>query len=210
MPTSPQPSSPARRVSLLALAAAALALIAACNGFFIGNNEQASLSLTPQSPTIQPAKTQQFTAKGTFGDGSTRDISSTVTWASSSPAVATIDANGLAGAVAIGSTTITATSGKFTASTTLTVSNVVVTSVTISPTNPTVRVGQTQQFTATAVQSDGSSRDVTSQVVWSTGNVAVATINSSGLATGVTAGSSTITATLGTLSTSTSLTVTSF
>ncbi len=72
------------------------------------------------------------------------------------PPIATIDANGLATAVALGSTTITATDSGMKQSTTLTVSNKVVSSITISPANSTVTSGLTQQFTATATFSDNS------------------------------------------------------
>ena len=46
--------------------------------------------------------TQQFTATGTFSDNTTQNLTSQVTWASATPAVATINAAGLATAVAVG------------------------------------------------------------------------------------------------------------
>lgn len=78
-------------------------------------------------------------------------------------------------------------------------------SIAVTPTNPTVPVGQTQQFTATATYSDGSNRDVTGQVIWSSSNTGVATISSSGLASATSTGTSTITATLGSIKGNTTL-----
>jgi hypothetical protein len=77
--------------------------------------------VTPASPVISAGGTQQFTATGTYTDNSTQNITSSVTWSSSTTSVATINAAGLATGVAAGSTTITASSGSISSTTTLTV-----------------------------------------------------------------------------------------
>jgi subtilase family serine protease len=66
-----------------------------------------SIVVSPTSATITFPGTQQFTATGQYGDGSTQDLTTTATWASSNTSVATI-ASGLATAVAMGTTNITA------------------------------------------------------------------------------------------------------
>ena len=70
-------------------------------------------------------------------------------------------------------------------------------SIAITPTNPSIPKGLTQQFTATGTYSDQSTQNLTSTATWSSTTPAVATISTSGLATGVAAGSSLISATLG-------------
>jgi hypothetical protein len=67
-----------------------------------------SIAVTPGTATIPKGLTQQYTATGTYSDASTADITSSVTWASSDTAVATIDSAGLATGVGDGSTNITA------------------------------------------------------------------------------------------------------
>ncbi len=79
-----------------------------------------SISVTPANPSIVVGSTQQFTATGTYSDGSTKVIT-TVTWASLNTAVASISSTGLATALSAGTATITATSGTVVGSTTLTV-----------------------------------------------------------------------------------------
>ncbi len=158
-----------------------------------------SISVTPASgASIAAGQTQQFTATGTFDDDSTADLTSSVTWLSSNQAVATISSNGLATGVAAGSTVITATQDGFTSL------DVVLeitpqprlVSITVTPdTGVSVDEGQTQQFTATGTFDDDSTADLTSSVTWLSSNQAVATINANGLATGVSAGSTAITAT---------------
>ena len=71
-----------------------------------------SIAVTPSNPSISPSKTQQFTATGTYSDGSTKNITTTVTWASSNNAVATIGTStGLATGMTAGTSQITATLG---------------------------------------------------------------------------------------------------
>jgi uncharacterized protein YjdB len=70
----------------------------------------------------------------------------------------------------------------------------------ISPATEALAVGQTVQFTATGVIGHGShptsSQDVTNEVTWTSSTPAVATVSSSGLATAVSAGTTTITASM--------------
>ena len=71
-----------------------------------------SIAVAPASPFIVAGSTQQFTATGTYSDNSTKNITTSVTWASSKMAFATIGAaTGLATGVAAGTTQITATLG---------------------------------------------------------------------------------------------------
>ena len=81
-----------------------------------------SIAVTPANGTLTIGGTQQFTATGTYSDSSTLDVSNQVTWASSTPASATISGAGLATGVGSGTTSITATLGSVVGSTGLTVS----------------------------------------------------------------------------------------
>ena len=85
-----------------------------------------SIQVTPTTPTIVLGAAQQFIATGTNFDGTTQNLTASVTWSSSSASVATISntqgSNGKAISVAAGETTITATLGSLTGSTILTIS----------------------------------------------------------------------------------------
>jgi hypothetical protein len=93
-------------------------------------------------------------------------------------------------------------------STVLTVMAPTLKSIAVTPANPSITKGATQQFTATGTYSDSSTANLTSQVTWASGTTMVATITAGGLATGAGAGTSSISATLGSVSGSTVLTVT--
>ena len=157
-----------------------------------------SIAVTPAAPSISAGATQQFTATGTYSDNSTANITSSVTWTSGTPGTATISTAGLATAVAAGTSTITATlSGKSgIAALTVTAVTKTLSSIAVTPAAPVITAGQTQQFAATGTYSDNSTANITSSVTWLSGSTGVATITAAGLATGVAAGTSTVTASL--------------
>jgi sugar lactone lactonase YvrE len=172
-------------------------------------NPLQSIAVTPTNPSLAKGATLQFIATGTYTDASTRNITNSVTWTSSRTSVATIAATGLATAVGNGPTiTIKAALGSISGSTTLTVTAPALVSIGVSPVNPTIATGGTQQFAATGTYSDSSTKNVTTSVTWTSANTSVATISSGGLATGGGTGTSQISAALGSVSGATTLTVT--
>lgn len=84
-----------------------------------------------------------------------------------------------------------------------------VTNITVTPANPDIGAGTNLQFTATGQFSDGSSQSLTNagQVTWTSGSPGVAGITANGLATGLSLGTSVISASSAGISGSTLLTV---
>jgi len=72
-------------------------------------------------------------------------------------------------------------------------------SIAVSPINPTVTLGQSQPFTAMGTFADQTTKDLTNIVTWTSSNTTVATINASGLATPMKAGTTNIHASYGTI-----------
>ena len=145
----------------------------------------------------------QFTAIGTYGGGTKVDITSTAIWSSTSTAIATVNSSGLAAGLSAGTTTVTAASGAISGSSSLTVTTAVLQSIVVTPVNPNIAPGLTQQLTATGTYSDGSTANITTLVTWTSNTPSVATVNGSGLATGVTTGTSAFTASMGIIAGST-------
>src|SRR5207245_1355681 len=139
-----------------------------------------SIAVTPANPSVPKGLTQQFTATGTYSDNTTQDLTTQVTWASATPAVATINTTGLATAVDLGSSVISASLTGVTGSTVMTVTAPVLQSIAMTPANPSVPKGLTQQFTATGTYTDNTTQNLTSQVTWASATTAVATINAAG------------------------------
>jgi len=166
-----------------------------------------SIAIAPAASSMPVNTSQQFTALGTYNDGSTADLTSLVSWSSSSTAIATITPKGMVSSVAGGTTNISASLANVSQTTSLSVTVPTIVSIAVTPVGLTLGIGINQQFVATATYSDGSSDDLSSAVTWTSSTPAVATVNNSGLVTTVAAGSSTITATVGSLSDNSLLTV---
>ena len=157
-----------------------------------------SIAVTPANPSIAKGTTQQFTATGTYTDGSTQNLTATVAWASSNHSTATIATGGLATGAGAGTSNITATLNSVVSpADMLTVTAATLVSIAVTPVNPSIAAGTTQQFTATGTYSDASTQNITTSVMWGSSNLSMATITAGGLATGVATGTSNITATLG-------------
>src|SRR6202140_5048385 len=95
---------------------------------------------------------------------------------------------------------------------TITAPAVTLVSIAITPANPSVTIGGTQQFTATGTYSDNSTQILTSTATWTSSATKFATVSNTsptqGLATAVSLGVTTITATVGLIQGSTNLAVT--
>ena len=148
--------------------------------------------------TVSPetgSGTQSFipSPKDQFGN----PMTVTVTWASSNPGVGNIDSNGLFTAKALGTTTITATSGIVSGIATVTVS-AVLTTITVSPETTSVEVGNTWSFSSDTSDQFGDPIAVT--VIWTSSDTNVGTIDSNGLFIAKAPGKTTITATSGAIS----------
>jgi hypothetical protein len=70
-----------------------------------------AMAITPVNSSLGLGTNEQFAATGTFSDGSSQDLTRSVTWASATPAVASLSARGLATTWSIGTAKISASSG---------------------------------------------------------------------------------------------------
>jgi hypothetical protein len=151
------------------------------------------VNISPLAAFISPSQQQSFSATAQDSNGNTL-TGVKFAWASSSPNVASIDGNGLALGRSNGSTQITAsTAGVTSAPATLTVAQPIA-SITISPRTATIAVNATQLFTAAAVDASGNA--IPGVIfTWACSFSGTATIDSNGVATGVSPGTVTIFAT---------------
>jgi hypothetical protein len=174
-----------------------------------------TLEVLPADDTLAPGTSQQYIALGHFSDQSVQDLTRQVMWTSSAPQVANISnaapSQGLCRANHSGTATVTAALFGITGQTGVTVSGPALVGIKIMPAGGNVSAGQTKQFRASGMFSNGGSQDITTQVVWMSSRPDVASISnqagSQGLASGIQAGSSMISASSGDLSDAITLTV---
>lgn len=185
--------------------------LSATFGIVVEGSTLQSIKITPQNLKLPATIETQLIAMGTFTDGKQLDLTSAVTWTSSTPSVATVSNAsvnpGVATGVATGGTTVSASFSGITATTNLTVTNATLTSIAVTPSNSAINLGTSQAFVAQGSFTDGSTVNITVQVAWSSSNNAVATISSNGVASSASKGTTTIEASLNTVNGTTTLTV---
>jgi len=163
----------------------------------VTNVPVASVAVSPTTASVPVGQTVQLTATPKDANGNTLS-GRTIAWASSNPAAATVNTSGRVTGVAAGTATITATSeGKSgTAAITVTAPPLPapVASVAVSPASASVPAGQAVQLSA--VTKDSAGTVLTGRALtWASSNGGIASVNGSGLVTGVAVGAATITAT---------------
>jgi hypothetical protein len=156
-----------------------------CTGFFV-NPTLSTLTVGPQTPSIQQGSTLQMTATGTYNDGSIKTLTNSAFWSTSDSTIASVGTTGLVTGVAPGTATITAESGTTVGSTSITIQLGNITSIAVTPTNNSIKVGSTIQLKAIATTSNGTTDDITSSATWASSNTNAGTIDSSGFFTAVT------------------------
>ncbi|NAW84332.1 hypothetical protein CAG69_20110 [Vibrio sp. V43_P6S15P86] len=152
-----------------------------------------SVQITPSKQSAPVGVEQSFIATAQLSDGTTQDITkeAVVSWTSSDTNIATVT-SGTAVGHAKGEVTIMASvetpwNTTLSGTATFTVIDAVVASIVVEPASATVADGIGQQFTATAILSDGvTTQDITSDTntSWTSSDLAIATVSASGFARG--------------------------
>ncbi len=156
----------------------------------------ASVVLSASSASVVAGQKTSFTAVTKDAAGNVL-TGRTVTWGSSAPTVATVDANGAVTGIAPGTATITATSGTASASATVTVTAVPVASITVTPLSDTLAsFGDSAAYSATLKDANGNVITGRS-IAWTSSNDTIAKVSVTGEVTAFHAGTATITASSG-------------
>lgn len=168
-----------------------------------GRQGSAQVNVRPvpvASVTVSPSTASTTVGQNVTLSASTLDASGgiltgrVVGWTSSDNTVATVSGNGVVTGAGSGTVTITAISEGQSGIATVTVGQVPVASVVVTPAQAGLTVGQTQQLSAQP--NDDSGQPLAGRpVTWSTSSASVATVSATGTVTGVAAGTATITAT---------------
>lgn len=154
-----------------------------------------SIAVTPQNPIVPIAASRQLAVLASYSDGSSADVTAGSSFVSATPAFASVAGGGLVSGVAGGNSIVTASFNGKSASTSVTVPAASLVSIAVTPATASIAVGGVQQFVATATYSDNSNAIITGSAAWTSGSVANASVLNTGIASGIAAGTSSITAT---------------
>lgn len=156
----------------------------------VSNAPVASVQVSPTSASLVVGATAQLVATARDSAGNSL-LGRTTQWSSANPSVATVSGTGLVTGVGTGTVVVTATVDGVTASASLTVVEIPIASITISPVGPSVSAGFTTTLSATVTDANGNvltGRALT----WSTSDATIATVAQTGVVAGVSAGTATI------------------
>lgn len=152
----------------------------------------AVVEVSPSSTNLVVGSTTQLSATPRSVTGQIL-TGRTISWSTSTPSVATVSPSGVVTALGAGNAVIIATAEGKQGSAAVSVRQVPVASVSVTPPNATIIVGQSVAFTATAL--DAAGNPLTGRVIgWTSSNNGIAFVSSSGLVTGIANGTATITA----------------
>ena len=153
--------------------------------------EVESVTLDRHEMTLTEGETNRLVA--TVSPSNATD--KTISWATSNPAIVSVDKEGNVKGVAVGTATVAASHGNLSdaCKITVTASAVPVTSISLDKTTLALAEQDTYQLTATVKPDNATDKNVT----WSTANAAIATVSDNGLVTAVAEGTTTITAKAG-------------
>jgi uncharacterized protein YjdB len=160
----------------------------------VGSPALLSISVSPNQYFLPVDESGQLSATGSFSDGSTRDLTQWSSWSSSAPTIASVSSTGTVVAHAVGSATISVSVGAVTGSATLTVTPAVPVALAIAPASVSIVLGGSFQLQVTATMSDGSLKNMTGLVAWSSANPGLVSVSSFGLVTANQVGGTTISA----------------
>jgi uncharacterized protein YjdB len=161
----------------------------------------ASLSLTADNLTLVTGTAAQVTTTGHYTDRADQDLTASVTLSSSNDAVAVpVFGTSTIMAVSAGTAVIMATWQNNAGDTvigniTLTVEDATATAVTVTPATASIPEGASQSFTVSVTFNNGITQELNTLVDWSSSDTLIATVDASGVVTGVDTGSATISAT---------------
>ena len=201
------------KIQLLVLATAVTLTLAGCGAGSLSSIIQdgpaslTSITVTPGSQTLAAGSHQQFHATGFYSDKSSKDLTSSVAWKSSTGTVASISNSGLATILGAGQTTISATLNSVKGSSSLKATDDLV-AIAINANGSNVNVGSALQLTAMGTYQDGKPATPLANVTWTSSDSSKATINNLGVVTGVHGGQITVTAQSGSIAGNSLLSVT--
>jgi uncharacterized protein YjdB len=156
------------------------------------------LGVQPASFALAVGQTQTLAIDARGQNGQIVGLLNTqATWSSGAPAIASVDADGVVRGVSPGIATITMsyTGSNYTSQVTVTAAASVVSSVAVLPGSGAIPAGERAQLSAVAY--DAQSRVIGGKTAaWSSSNDAVATVDATGLVSGIAPGTATITATI--------------
>ena len=165
-------------------------VIAGCGSSGSGVSTPTALTINPKAPSTPVGVSCCLNAMLHYDNGVTINVTEKVTWSTADKNIATIDKTGKVTPVKPGTVEISAYYGMIYTVTSLTVTDAVLEQVKVTSKNGTFSTPRTVDLPLAAIGtfSDGTSREVTQDVTWSSSDTAIADVSNKGVVTPVEVG----------------------
>ncbi|AQS37731.1 Ig-like domain-containing protein [Shewanella psychrophila] len=156
------------------------------------------LQVTPANESVPLGTSGQYVATAFYSDGHSSDVTLLATWSAVDGSILNVTATGstagFAEAIGVGETQVQADFEAQTDSVDVSVTDAILKELVVSPVIATVAAGLIQDFEATGIFSDGTSKDLTNTSYWQSSEASIATLDRKGVATSYIPGEVTVTA----------------
>jgi trimeric autotransporter adhesin len=173
----------------------------------VNNAALLSIAVTAPDPSLPLGESEALTAIGTFSDTTTEVLTQSVNWQVSASNITSINAQGELKALSQGTAQISATYERVIGTASVTVSNAALLSIAVTAPNPSLPLGESEALTAIGTFSDGTTRKLTQSLTWTSSQASVAVVSSSGKVTADGMGTAGVSAAVGSVTGTTSLTI---
>jgi hypothetical protein len=189
-----------------AVVSAAVSGFTSSANLIVSSASLVSIAVSAGHPSLPLGNTEQVSATGTYTDGSTKDLSASAAWSSSSPGVLAVSSTGAVTTKSVGAAVVSAAVSGITGSANLTVSSASLVSIAVSAGHPSLPLGNTEQLSATGTYTDGSTKDLTASATWTSSSPVLA-VSSTGTVTTKSVGAAVVSAAVSSITGKASLTV---
>lgn len=163
----------------------------------VGPPELRSITVTPPTANVAAGIVAAFDATAFYSDGTSAIVTASAAWSASEPTIAQVVAPGQLRGLSVGGTKVAADYNGFSDLASLDVTPAQLISISISPADTTVALGQGAPLRALGLYSDGNTGDVTSIARWVAAPAGIIDIDANGLATSLREGTASVTASVG-------------
>ena len=132
----------------------------------VGAAELAEITVEPAILELALGDPGSFTAEGVWSDGSTADLTGSVSWSIDPLGIGALGTAGTVTPLTAGAATVTASSGLISADAALTVGPAELRSIAVTPVDVVLAVGEQQPLMATGTWSNNAVSDVTEDAFW--------------------------------------------
>jgi Bacterial Ig-like domain (group 2) len=146
------------------------------------------ITVTAPESSLPLDETEQLSATGTYTDGTTQNLTSSVTWQAGPTNIAAVSAQGQLKGLNQGAAQISAAYQNLTGTAAVTVGAAALVQISVSAPHATLPLGESEALSATGTFSNGNTQNLTGMVTWQAGPTTVASVSAQGSLKGLNTG----------------------